>query len=336
MSPQELLRKKWESASEVIEQAKSDKEKGIISKEDFEATIKASNQFLAENNLPPIEVKIEPKEGSVEAIDEEIKNIDKQLTEENLSIDARIKLIENKAKLQNQIDALTNGNVTIKAPVEPTYIVQGTIEDKRKSRQNAEAKAMQTQSDYEAGFINQSQAQQQFDDLNEELSSIGAKPIEFTFDATGAIRSIDELRDSILQLSNTFRQNSEQNLIQWLGKGDETQQIVGEQLQALFTLRDNMLQFGEMLKNNATLSELAGAGMAALGQSMVALGQDSELAKAGMIIGAIGQIILGFATASTQAASLGPIGWIAWLAAGLGAVASTIGVIKGFADGGFI
>lgn len=336
MSPEELLRKKWESASEAIEQAKSDREKGIISKEDFEATIKASNQFLAENNLPPIEVKIEPKEGSVEAIDEEIKNIDKQLTEENLSIDARIKLIENKAKLQNQIDALTNGNVTIKAPVEPTYIVQGTIEDKRKSRQNAEAKAMQTQSDYEAGFINQSQAQQQFDDLNEELSSIGAKPIELTFDATGAIRSIDELRNEIEQLSNTFRQNSEQTLINWLGKGDETQQVVAEQLQAVLTLRDNMLQFGQLLKDNAKTEEIAGAGMVMLGQAMQQIAGDGAAAKAGAVIAAIGQIILGFAQASTQAISLGPFGWIAFVGAGLAAVATTIATIKGFADGGII
>ena len=91
-----------------------------------------------------------------------------------------------------------------------------------------------------------------------------------------------------------------------------------------------------MLEGDTTADKVSG-----IGQSFQALGNvlanfDGAAAKAGAVLAAVGQIILGFAEASTMAAKLGPIGWIAWLGAGLAAVATTIATIKGFADGGII
>lgn len=51
---------------------------------------------------------------------------------------------------------------------------------------------------------------------------------------------------------------------------------------------------------------------------------------------AIGQIILGFATAQVQAGKLGPLGWLAFLGAGLASIATVISTVKGFADGGIV
>ncbi len=54
------------------------------------------------------------------------------------------------------------------------------------------------------------------------------------------------------------------------------------------------------------------------------------------MLAAVGQIILGFATASAQAASLGPFGWLAFVGAGLATVATAISAIKGYNAGGII
>lgn len=91
-----------------------------------------------------------------------------------------------------------------------------------------------------------------------------------------------------------------------------------------------------MLEGDTTADKVSG-----IGQSFQALGNvlanfDGAAAKAGAVLAAVGQIVLGFAEASTMAAKLGPIGWLAWLGAGLAAVATTIATIKGFADGGII
>ena len=91
-----------------------------------------------------------------------------------------------------------------------------------------------------------------------------------------------------------------------------------------------------MFEGDTTADKVSG-----IGQSFQALGNvlanfDGAAAKAGAVLAAVGQIVLGFAEASTMAAKLGPIGWIAWLGAGLAAVATTIATIKGFADGGII
>ena len=91
-----------------------------------------------------------------------------------------------------------------------------------------------------------------------------------------------------------------------------------------------------MIEGDTTADKVSG-----IGQSFQALGNvlanfDGAAAKAGAVLAAVGQIVLGFAQASVMASKLGPIGWIAWLGAGLAAVATTIATIKGFADGGII
>lgn len=100
-----------------------------------------------------------------------------------------------------------------------------------------------------------------------------------------------------------------------------------------------MLEDAKALKNILTSEQAKGAqklgaSLAFVGDTMQQLGKDSEAAKAGMVLAAIGQIILGFATASTQAASQGPWVWIAATAAGLAVMASTISQLQSFSQGG--
>ncbi len=79
----------------------------------------------------------------------------------------------------------------------------------------------------------------------------------------------------------------------------------------------------------------AGASCQALGQSLQQLGADSAAAKAGMIMAALGQIALSFATALNSASK----NWITWLAFGIAGTAqmiSMVSTISQFATGGIV
>ena len=82
------------------------------------------------------------------------------------------------------------------------------------------------------------------------------------------------------------------------------------------------------------------AGQAAENFGAALAGMDDPAAKAaGTVLSAIANIALGFATASAQAGALGPFGWIAWLAAGTAALATTISTVHsltGYATGGVV
>mgnify|MGYP002515962539 CR=1 FL=1 len=88
--------------------------------------------------------------------------------------------------------------------------------------------------------------------------------------------------------------------------------------------------------SDPTAKGLAGAGTAcqALGSAMQQLGTDSAAAKAGMVMAAVGQIVLSFAQALRTCST-----WVDWLAFGITGTAqmvSLIGTISKFATGGIV
>lgn len=99
--------------------------------------------------------------------------------------------------------------------------------------------------------------------------------------------------------------------------------------------------FGD--SNLTTLTKMAdgmgalGAGAIMAGQAIAQLGANSKMAKVGLIASAIGQVIVGYSLAVSDAAKkLGWFGWIAASLSGLGIVASTISQLKGYNTGGII
>ena len=84
----------------------------------------------------------------------------------------------------------------------------------------------------------------------------------------------------------------------------------------------------------ASDGEKIGASMVFMSQAIQQLGQDSAAAKAGLVLAAIGQIILGFAQASAQSSQLGPVGWIAATVAAFAVATSTISQLQSFSQGG--
>ena len=121
-------------------------------------------------------------------------------------------------------------------------------------------------------------------------------------------------------------------------------------MKELKTVQDNLSNFQDsgitrMLEDAKALQQILGSKMASdgekIGASMVfmsqaiqQLGQDSAAAKAGLILQAIGSIILGFAQATAADSKLGVVGWIAAIAAGTAVMISTISQLQSFSQGG--
>ena len=138
------------------------------------------------------------------------------------------------------------------------------------------------------------------------------------------------------------------------GLGEVLDKFNKKQMQRMLDLQQSLADFkdslsgsvGGVVEDFSMLAKLfqdgnisatdAAAGLVVLGDALKQMGSNGPIAKAGAVLAAIGQIILGFAQASAQAGSLGPFGWLAFVGAGLGAVAATISTIQGFNRGGIV
>lgn len=124
-----------------------------------------------------------------------------------------------------------------------------------------------------------------------------------------------------------------------LGRSSMLGNLLGQMVDLSHFLGDSgaqMMAYGKTLNFTQKASMATGAGLSVLGQTLQHMGADGATAKAGAVLGAIGQIILGFATASAQAAKQGPWAWIAATVAGLSTVVTTVAQIKGMATGGIV
>jgi hypothetical protein len=105
-------------------------------------------------------------------------------------------------------------------------------------------------------------------------------------------------------------------------------QAVADEIAAITTRIEQQQKATEMA---AQAAQNFGAALAGL--------DDPAMKAAGTVMQAIANIALSFSMAATQASTLGPYGWIAYMAAGAGALATTISTIHsltGYADGGMV
>ena len=95
-------------------------------------------------------------------------------------------------------------------------------------------------------------------------------------------------------------------------------------------------------KKKLEKTDAAAASIGQIGSALSGLGDSIELPElniAGTLAQAIATMVAGYATATTQAASLGPWAWIAFAATGLAQLTAMISSVKGvakFADGGIV
>ena len=205
------------------------------------------------------------------------------------------------------------------------------LEKLRQTYDDAYTRFEQAKSDFTKGLINKEALETEVDEINKILKKIGVDPIQIEIDgSTKTIQTFEEIKQAAEEAFRSMRENVE-NLRHSLSG-------------TLGQFVDQYTQLATVLKEGvATKFEIAGASLATLGDSieqigdsLKELGASGAVARVGAVMAAIGQVVLGFATASAQAASLGPWGWLAFVGAGLGAVATTIATIKKFESGGII
>lgn len=288
------------NAQQRIDRIKQDYDIGIVTdKTDAQRDIDDINKQLTELGLKPIEVHWETH---TEELQRQLQDAQREF-DNATTIEAKLKASAKLADLQAQIDTETKGRLTIAADVDPSYIEQGSIADKRQSYSNAQTKASRIQQDFEIGIIGKDEAEKQIEDLNNQLSKLGksVKPIKLDINSKDIAK------------------------IQSLFNIDVTN---FESVKGAFTSIQGIV--------DPTAKGLAAAGASCemLGSAMQQLGSDSAAGKAGMIMAAIGQIVLSFAQALSSCKT-----WVDWLAFGISGTAqmiSLIATVSKFATGGIV
>ena len=160
------------------------------------------------------------EKNSVKDIQDQIALLDEQLKNKNLSISARVAVQAKKDELQREIDEKTNGQVTIKAQIRPSFTVKGSIDDLRQSYDNAEAAIRQLQTDYEKGIIKADKFKTEVIKINEQVQEIGMKPIRIDFKSNldnileqvneyfSGFDAFNSLIDSFENMVNVMRDNT--------------------------------------------------------------------------------------------------------------------------------
>ncbi len=265
----------------------------------------------------------------VEQLQDKMRDAQKEM-DNATTIDARVEASANIDAIQHQIDIATKGELTIEADVEPSYVVKGSEADKIQSYRNAQNKASNVQSLLDAGIISKDEAQKRIDDINKELGKLGKgiKPVKLEMETS----AIDKAREDIQNLGQ-----------QWGGTGSQIGNSVVDVVNAFRSVAAASKEAkkvgdgtGKSFDAVAGYAAAGATGLAAMGSALQQIGGNGAAAKAGAVMAAIGQIVLGFATYTAQSAKLGPWGWVAAVASGLGIVASTIATLKGYQGGGML
>lgn len=144
---------------------------------------------------------------------------------------------------------------------------------------------------------------------------------------------LDDFAKTIADSMEKVREETQRTEEEFKNLTDSIRNQYGGQI-ADFATR--FAELAKFIQDGGSTTEAAAAGLVMLGDSLQTIAGNGAIAKAGAIMAAIGQCVLGFATASAQAAALGPFGWLAFVGAGLGTLATMISTIQGYSNGGII
>ena len=181
-------------------------------------------------------------------------------------------------------------------------------------------KKTKTKSTKSSGIDTTAKIQQQFDTAMAK-ANIAAEEMKFP-DLTGPSEAWETFRSAIVKGSEEI--GDSMNFTKWTKDFDPYTEKMNEMTKAL--------------KQQQMAFSMSAQAAANFGSALSSL-DDPGAKAAGTVIAAIANIALGFGTAAVQASSMGPWGWIAYVAAGLGALAtaiSTVHSLTGYAEGGEI
>lgn len=163
---------------------------------------------------------------------------------------------------------------------------------------------------FEVGLIGADEAQKEIDGINKTLEEIGAKPVEI------------EIKSNL----DNKKSKSTTEVLEGIG---------GMDIKSFKSLNSCFADLSSLEDTQAKGASIAAASLMGMGQAMQALGGDSAAAKAGLVMAAIGNLVLSFSMAMKDASK----NWITWLAFGISGaatLATVIAQISAFETGGIV
>ena len=311
-SPEEIARELYEAMSKAASQTKEDFARGIIDEKKFKSQLNEINKAFKEEGFKGLELDPDKilKDQAIEELNTKFESVKDKFEHGEMS---ELDYYANVDDINKKLKEL--GERPFEITVRSKYEIANS--GKRDKANEASNRFSTLQSDFNLGIVGKEAVMEELNEINAILTSIGKEPIEITFTADGIVVVKDELKE----LEDKFKE-LEKSILGMSGS-------IGQSV-------DQWANLGEYLKMGGDSGLAAAAGMSMVGEAMAQIGGDGAIAKIGATMAAVGQIILGFATASAQAAALGPFGWLAFVGAGLATVATVVAQIKSFADGGII
>uniref|UniRef100_UPI004028672B hypothetical protein n=1 Tax=Prevotella sp. TaxID=59823 RepID=UPI004028672B len=319
------------NAQQRIDRIKQDYDIGIIAdKSEAQRQIDDLNKQLTELGLKPIEVHWETH---TEELQRQLQDAQREF-DNATTIEAKLKASAKLADLQAQIDTETKGRLTIAADVDPSYIEQGSIADKRKSYSNAQTKASRIQQDFEIGIIGKDEAEKQIEDLNNQLSKLGksVKPIKLDpssmVKTDGFSKVMDNIKDGWGGIQGIG--GGIQGITDALDGNKNAWQALSGVINGFISVAEGIqgiVQFVNMLTTATQAKSAATTADTAVTAANTAVTTTNTAAKAGEAI----------TNVTASGAKLPFPANIAAIAAGVAAVVAALAMISGaFADGGVV
>lgn len=266
--------------------------------------------------------------GSIADLNNQIDEISEQLQNENLTVDARVKLETTKKELQDAIDTISD-TTTIKIKK-----LDFSTQDKVKSYDNAQTNISSVTNQRNIGLIDKQAADSQIADINKQLQTLGLKPIkvhietDFEKDFADFRNNANDIIGGLEGIGNVV--NSIESLSNALANGADAWTVFMGVVDTATTILQTV---GNVMTAVNTITELLGATTAATAAIDTAA-TSQEVANSQAKVAANSAEAISGATKSGAQLPF-PLNIVA-IAAGLAAVIAGIAMIGSFADGGVI
>lgn len=266
--------------------------------------------------------------GSIADLNNQIDKISEQLQNENLTVDARVKLETTKKELQDAIDTISD-TTTIKIKK-----LDFSTQDKVKSYDNAQTNISSVTNQHNIGLIDKQAADSQIADINKQLQALGLKPIkvhietDFEKDFADFRNNANDIIGGLEGIGNVV--NSIESLSNALANGADAWTVFMGVVETATTILQTV---GSVMTAVNTITELLGATTAATAAIDTAA-TSQEVANSQAKVAANSAEAISGATKSGAQLPF-PLNIVA-IAAGIAAVVAGIAMIGSFADGGII
>lgn len=266
--------------------------------------------------------------GSIADLNNQIEEISEQLQNENLTVDARVKLETTKKELQDAIDTISD-TTTIKIKK-----LDFSTQDKVKSYDNAQTNISSVTNQHNIGLIDKQAADSQIADINKQLQALGLKPIkvhietDFEKDFADFRNNANDIIGGLEGIGNVV--NSIESLSNALANGADAWTVFMGVVDTATTILQTV---GSVMTAVNTITELLGATTAATAAIDTAA-TSQEVANSQAKVAANSAEAISGATKSGAQLPF-PLNIVA-IAAGIAAVVAGIAMIGSFADGGVI